>query len=154
MEERVSAVAVVEGKGSGCDVLGDPVWIARLAVEGGEVGWGSGKVGDGSGEAVLEDAGRGDGGDGGWTWWAAGRSSDWGCCCGTWGGGRRPGLLLRLGRGGEDGGCDGRASECRSGGNEGEGRFGHDGWNGSALYGGRCCRGLWTESSRTLLYWL
>ena len=35
MEEGVSAVAVVEGTGGGCDVLGDPVWVARLAVEGG-----------------------------------------------------------------------------------------------------------------------
>jgi hypothetical protein len=40
MEERVSAVAVAEGEGGRRDVLSDPVWVARLAVEGGEVGWG------------------------------------------------------------------------------------------------------------------
>lgn len=108
-------------------MLSDPVRVARLAVEGGEEGRVSGKVGDGSGEAVLEDSGRRDGGDCGRSWWAPGRSFDWGCRCGTWGGGRRPGLLLRLGRGREDGGRDGRTSERRSGGNESEGRFGHDG---------------------------
>jgi len=52
MEERVSAVAVVEGKGGGRDVLGDPVRVARLAVEGGEVGWGTPRPWEEGGEGV------------------------------------------------------------------------------------------------------
>jgi hypothetical protein len=39
-------------------VLSDPVWIAGLAIERGEMRGGGGQIGDGPWEAVLENAGR------------------------------------------------------------------------------------------------
>lgn len=63
VEEGVPAVAVAEREGGGSDVLRDPVGIASLAVERGQVGRRGGQVGDGSWEPVLKDARRGDWGD-------------------------------------------------------------------------------------------
>lgn len=57
VEEGVSAIAIAKGKRGGCDVLGDPVRIAGLAVKSGEVRGGGGEIGDRAWEAVLEDAG-------------------------------------------------------------------------------------------------
>jgi hypothetical protein len=58
IEKGVPAVAITESEGGGGDVLGDPVWIAGLAIERGQKRGRGGEIGNGSGEAVLEDARR------------------------------------------------------------------------------------------------
>jgi hypothetical protein len=60
VEEGMPAVTIAEREGDGSDVLGDPVGIASLAVERGQVRRRGGQVGDGSWEPVLKDARWGD----------------------------------------------------------------------------------------------
>lgn len=62
-EDGVAPVAVADGEGGGRDVLGDPVRVAGASVEGGYGGEVGMEIGDGAGEAVLEEAGGVDGGD-------------------------------------------------------------------------------------------
>lgn len=54
-EDAVFAVGVAMREGLGCDVFGDPCWVARAAVVGGCEGGGGAEVVYGAGEAVLED---------------------------------------------------------------------------------------------------
>lgn len=62
-EDGVAPVAVSDREGGRRDVLGYPVRVARAAVEGGYGGEAWTEIGDGAGEAVLEEAGWVDGGD-------------------------------------------------------------------------------------------
>lgn len=60
VEERVAAVTVAERKRGRGNVLGNPVRVTGLPVERREMRRGSGHVGDGTRETILEDAGRRD----------------------------------------------------------------------------------------------
>ena len=73
VEDGEASGGVVGEERGGCEVLGDPVRVAGEAVVGGEVGGGREGVGEGAREAVLEDAGGVNGGEGrgreGWVGW-------------------------------------------------------------------------------------
>lgn len=130
----VLAVGVAARERGRRDVLDDPVRVARAAVVRGDEGGPRGDVGDGTGEAVLEQAGRVDGGVGGGHAGGErradgkGRGLRDGVGTGEGGCGLKLLLLLLLiGFGAErvDGSCQGSTASGTKSGDHGERLFGH-----------------------------